>query len=96
MNLTKFDLSGRTMSFLPHEIQAQFAPLKCVRSNVTRLNNLEQFWNETLVGKLTCHKDDVFNYDDEDEDADESRYAYAVQFCPLKVRISKIIHYETL
>ena len=85
MNFTKFDQRCRIKSYLPHEIQFQFGHERFAKSNVTRLRNVERFWNEKLVGKLTCHKQDVFRYEDDDEDEDEPRYAYAVQFCPEKV-----------
>ena len=85
MNFTKVDQSCRIKSVLPYEVQFQFGYGRFSKSNVTRLRNVERFWNEKLVGKLTCHNKDVFRYDDDDEDEDEPRYAYAVQFCPQKV-----------
>ena len=68
-------------NFLPHEIEYQFG-FRNRNTNHRRSINIERFWNDRHIGKLTTHKNDVFCLEDECD-----AYAYAVQFCPQKVTL---------
>ena len=76
-------------NFLPHEIEYQFG-CRNRNTNHRRSINIERFWNDRLIGKLTAHKNDVFCLEDECD-----AYAYAVQFCPKKVTLKNPIDFKT-
>ena len=76
-------------NFLPHEIEYQFG-CRNRNTNHRRSINIERFWNDRLIGKLTAHKNDVFCLEDECD-----AYAYAVQFCPQKVTLRNPLDFKT-
>ena len=47
-------------------------------ASVQTLSRSQQFLTKNSIGKLTCHKDDVY----EDLGGDEATYVYAMQFSP--------------
>lgn len=70
---------GRNNIFLPFQSQFQYnlAPYRH-HTSVKTLTKSQEFLARNSIGKLICHKDDVY----EDLGGDEATYVYAMQFSP--------------
>ena len=74
---------GRKPMLLPHQVGYQYGLVPYRHfSKFSTLSKSEQFLSENIIGRLTCHKDDV--YEDTTSEDEEPTYVYAMQYSPLR------------
>ena len=71
---------------LPFQVQYQQNSIP-YHNNVRSLSQKDKFITDKLIGRLKCHRNDV--YEMKSDDDEEDVFIYALNFCPNQVRIIK-------